>query len=385
MTTYLLAGGGTAGHVNPMLAIAQRLRRDEPSCTILMLGTAEGLESRLVPEAGFELLTIAKVPFPRRLNRDAVRFLSRWRAAVAQVRHVLVQRQVDVVIGVGGYAAAPAYAAAHRERVPFAIHEANARPGLANRLGARWTRFVGIAIPGTAIQHGTLVGMPLRPEFEHVVTSAQKREARQSFGLQPDLPTLVITGGSLGSARLNETTTAVASEFGRAGVQILHITGRGRSVSITSGSVDTGDATSNAGDATSNSVEGGYRVLEYCDRMRDALACADLVISRAGASTVCEIAALGLPAVFVPYPVGNGEQRFNALPLVTTGGAQLVRDADFTPAWMLASVLPLMRDQARLATMGAASRELGIRNGAERMCALIQRARASLPASRELG
>ncbi|NBX24248.1 MAG: UDP-N-acetylglucosamine--N-acetylmuramyl-(pentapeptide) pyrophosphoryl-undecaprenol N-acetylglucosamine transferase, partial [Microbacteriaceae bacterium] len=268
MTTYLLAGGGTAGHVNPMLAIAQRLRRDEPSCTIHMLGTAEGLESRLVPEAGFELLTIAKVPFPRRLNRDALRFLSRWRAAVAQVRHVLVQRQVDVVIGVGGYAAAPAYAAAHRERVPFAIHEANARPGLANRLGARWTRFVGIAIPGTAIQHGTLVGMPLRPEFEHVVTSAQKREARQSFGLQPDLPTLVITGGSLGSARLNETTTAVASEFGRAGVQILHITGRGRSVSITSGSVDTGDATSNAGDATSNSVEGGYRVLEYCDRMR---------------------------------------------------------------------------------------------------------------------
>ena len=103
MTTYLLAGGGTAGHVNPMLAIAQRLRRDEPSCTILMLGTAEGLESRLVPEAGFELLTIAKVPFPRRLNRDAVRFLSRWRAAVAQVRHVIVQRQVDVVIGVGDH------------------------------------------------------------------------------------------------------------------------------------------------------------------------------------------------------------------------------------------------------------------------------------------
>ncbi len=375
MTVYLLAGGGTAGHVNPMLAIARRLRLHDSSCEILMLGTAEGLEARLVPEAGFELLTIAKVPFPRRPNWAAVNFVPRWYRAVRDVVALIRERKVDVVIGVGGYAAAPAYSAARSAKVPLVIHEANARPGLANRLGARWTRFVGVAIEGTPLRHARLVGMPLRAEFEKSVTDSQRQAAKKSFGFDPTKPVVVVTGGSLGARRINETIAAIAPDFERAGVQILHLTGRQKSMmdSVVRQSPD---------DVLKNT---SYVALEYCDRMRDALASADLIVSRAGASTVCEIAALGLPAVFVPYPVGNGEQRFNAVPLVNAGAAVLVADADFTPDWVRYNVLSLVQDSTRLRNMARLSSTCGIRDGAERMCALIGEARAEARSARTLG
>ncbi|KEP74236.1 UDP-diphospho-muramoylpentapeptide beta-N-acetylglucosaminyltransferase, partial [Microbacterium sp. SUBG005] len=137
MTTYLLAGGGTAGHVNPLLAVADGLRVRDAAADVLVLGTREGLESRLVPLRGYELLTIAKVPFPRRPDRAAAVFPARFLRAVADVRRMIRARGVDAVVGFGGYAAAPAYIAARRERVPFIVHEANAKPGLANVLGAR--------------------------------------------------------------------------------------------------------------------------------------------------------------------------------------------------------------------------------------------------------
>ena len=152
MTVYLLAGGGTAGHVNPLLAIADRLREREPSDEILILGTAEGLEARLVPERGYELLTVERLPFPRRPSLAALRFPSRYRAAVRRVERMIQERGIDVVIGVGGYASAPAYSAAHRRGVPIVLHEANARPGFANRLGARWAAGVGVAFRGTPLR-----------------------------------------------------------------------------------------------------------------------------------------------------------------------------------------------------------------------------------------
>ena len=141
MTTYLLAGGGTAGHVNPLLAVADRLRDTDPAATILVLGTREGLEARLVPARGYELLTIPKLPFPRRPGAAMLRFPGALRRTVGRVRRMIDDRAVDVVVGFGGYASAPAYLAARAERTPFVVHEANAKPGFANRLGARFTRF----------------------------------------------------------------------------------------------------------------------------------------------------------------------------------------------------------------------------------------------------
>ncbi|HCJ49509.1 MAG TPA: UDP-N-acetylglucosamine--N-acetylmuramyl-(pentapeptide) pyrophosphoryl-undecaprenol N-acetylglucosamine transferase, partial [Microbacterium sp.] len=152
MTTYLLAGGGTAGHVNPLLAVADAIRAREPEATVLVLGTKEGLEARLVPLRGYELLIVDKVPFPRRPNSAALRFPARFTRAIGQVRSHIRERAVDVVVGFGGYASAPAYVAARRAGVPYVVHEANAKPGLANILGARRAAASGVAFEGTPLR-----------------------------------------------------------------------------------------------------------------------------------------------------------------------------------------------------------------------------------------
>ncbi|TPW73807.1 glycosyltransferase [Schumannella sp. 10F1B-5-1] len=361
MSTYLFAGGGTAGHVNPLLATADRLREREPEAEILVLGTAEGLEARLVPERGYELLTIPKLPFPRRPNAAALRFPGALKGTIDQIRGILRDRHVDVVFGVGGYAAAPAYLAARAEKVPLAIHEANAKPGMANVLGARLTPFVGVLFPSTRLPHARTVGLPLRREVEQVDLTTARAAARELWGLDATRPTLLVTGGSLGAMRINETvSTSIAAILGT-GWQVLHITGARAPVA------DPGLA--------------GYRILEYCDRMELALAHADLAVSRAGGSTLAEIAALGIPSVLVPYAVGNGEQALNARDLVDAGGAVLVADAEFTPEWVDARLLPLLDDRARVAEMAARAAAQGVRDGADRMVDLLIEARDSRPAA----
>lgn len=356
MTTYLFAGGGTAGHVNPLLATADRLREREPDAHILVLGTAEGLEARLVPERGYELVTVPRLPFPRRPDADALRFPGRWRAAVDRTRGILRDRQVDAVVGFGGYASAPAYAAARKERLPIAVHEQNARPGIANRLAARWTRVVGVTFPGTRLRGARVVGLPLRAEIERLDRPAARAEGLRLFGLDPAKPLLLVTGGSTGARRLNESVAASITALLGTGWQVLHVTGSRSPVK------DPG-------------LE-GYRILEYCDRMDLALAAADLAVSRAGATTVCELAAVGVPAVFVPYAVGNGEQVLNARGAVDAGGALLVADAAFTPEYV-ARVLPeLLVDRARIADMAARMASVGVRDGADRMVGLVLEAAA---------
>jgi UDP-N-acetylglucosamine--N-acetylmuramyl-(pentapeptide) pyrophosphoryl-undecaprenol N-acetylglucosamine transferase len=364
VTTYLFAGGGTAGHVNPLLATADRLRERDPGATVLVLGTAEGLEARLVPERGYELITIPRLPFPRRPNGDALRFPGRWRRTVAQVRAILRERHVDVVVGFGGYASAPAYRAARREKLPIALHEQNAKPGFANRLGARWTKFVGVTFASTKLAHSTLVGMPLRHEIEALDLPPARAEGRAMFGLDHRMPTLLVTGGSTGALRINESVSRSVAALLGSGWQVLHLTGSRSPV------VDPGLA--------------GYRIIEYSDRMDLALAVADLAVSRAGAGTLAEFAALGIPAVLVPYAAGNGEQAYNAQDAVHAGGAIVVTDDAFTPGYVQTELPVLLRDRARIADMAARMASVGVRDGADRMVDLVLAARNSAPNKRQV-
>ena len=158
MTKYLLAGGGTAGHVNPLLALAEYIRQHDPEAKILTLGTVEGLESRLVPERGFELRTIARLPFPRKLNVYALRFPMLFARAVNQVEQLIREERIDVVVGFGGYASAPAYEAARKTRTPIVVHEANALPGMANRRAAKYASATGVAFENAPVHRARFVG-----------------------------------------------------------------------------------------------------------------------------------------------------------------------------------------------------------------------------------
>jgi UDP-N-acetylglucosamine--N-acetylmuramyl-(pentapeptide) pyrophosphoryl-undecaprenol N-acetylglucosamine transferase len=348
----LLAGGGTAGHTSPLLATADALRRLEPAVEITCLGTPKGLENRVVPEAGYPLELIPPVPLPRRPSVDLLRVPGRLRGAVRAALKVLDRIQPDVVVGYGGYVSMPAYLAARRRRLPLVVHEQNALPGLANKAGARIARRVAVSFPGTRLPHAEYVGLPIRTMISGLDRVALRAEAREFFGLDPERPTLVVTGGSQGARTINNAVSGAARQLGDAGVQVLHVVGPKNDVTVERGGAP-------------------YVVASYVDRMDYALAAADLLVCRAGASSVTEAAAVGIPAVFVPLPIGNGEQELNARPVVDAGGALLVADAAFTTDWVLATIPALIADPARLAAMSAAASGLIPRDADEKLARII--------------
>jgi UDP-N-acetylglucosamine--N-acetylmuramyl-(pentapeptide) pyrophosphoryl-undecaprenol N-acetylglucosamine transferase len=352
----LLAGGGTAGHIEPALNLADCLVRHDPEIQISALGTDRGLETRLVPERGYDLHLITASPMPRRLSSDLVRLPTRVRQSIADVQRVLDQTKADVVVGFGGYVALPAYLAA-RGRTPIVIHEANARPGLANRVGARFTPYVASAVPD-AIPGAAHIGLPLRRTISTLDRSAMQAQARAHFGLDPDRPTLFVFGGSQGARSLNQAIADAAPALTAAGVQILHSAGERNDDQRPVGMLG----------------QAPYVGLRYIDRMDLAYAAADVALCRAGAMTCAELAAVGLPAVYVPLPIGNGEQRLNALPVVGAGGGLLIDDAALNGDWINDNVRPLLLDVEQRREMEIAAASHGQRDADERLRVLVHEA-----------
>jgi UDP-N-acetylglucosamine--N-acetylmuramyl-(pentapeptide) pyrophosphoryl-undecaprenol N-acetylglucosamine transferase len=353
MTRVLLAGGGTAGHTSPLLATADALRRLEPGVEVTALGTARGLETTVVPAAGYPLELVPPVPLPRRPGAAMLRVPARVRAARAAALDVVDRLRPDVVVGFGGYVSVPAYLAARRRRLPLVVHEGNALPGLANRLGARMTRHVATSFPDTPLPHARYVGLPVRRMISTLDRSALRAEARASFGLRPDLPTLLVTGGSQGAQRLNEALLGAAAALSDAGVQVLHVVGP-------------------RNQTAAPAVRGApYVVVPFVDRMDLAYAAADAVVCRAGSNTVTEVACVGLPAVFVPLPIGNGEQALNARPVVEAGGGLLVADAAVSSAWAAGTLPDLLHDDDRLAAMSRAAADLVPRDADEVLAGMV--------------
>lgn len=314
------------------------------------------METRLVPAAGYQLVTIDRVPFPRRLSTALFTFPVKLLGAVRQAGKILDDAKADVLVGVGGYVCTPMYLAARLRRIPIVIHEANTRPGLANRVGAMFSRHVAVAFEQTRLPHARHVGMPMRKAISELDRKARRTQARAALGLEDGRPALIVTGGSSGAASINRTISASLEALGKAGVQTLHITGRGKTVVDSSGKALAGN---------------GYRQVEYVDGMENVYAAADVLLARAGAATVCEVAAVGVPAVFVPLPIGNGEQTLNAASLVKEGAALLVPDKALTPEWVEKELLPLLSDAGRLEEMSRKAAALGIRDADKRMAELV--------------
>jgi UDP-N-acetylglucosamine--N-acetylmuramyl-(pentapeptide) pyrophosphoryl-undecaprenol N-acetylglucosamine transferase len=352
--SVVLAGGGTAGHIEPALALADALRRAEPRIRITCLGTERGLETRLVPLRGYELALIPAVPLPRRLTPQLLSVPGRLAGAVRAAADVLEHSRARVLVGFGGYVATPGYLAARRHHVQIVVHDANVRPGLANRLGARFTRHVFTAHPGTKLPHASCIGIPLRREIAGLDRLALGDKAREHFGLRPDLPVLLVTGGSQGARSLNFAVLDAADWIRAADIQVLHILGPRSGIDV-------------------RMPPGGppYITLPYVDRMDLAYAAADFALCRSGAMTCAELTAVGLPAAYVPLPHGNGEQRLNALPIERAGGGLIVEDAALTPEWIRDVLVPVLLDPDLVAAMSEAASEMGARDSDEWLAAEV--------------
>ncbi len=347
-----LAAGGTAGHIEPALNVADALVRTDPSIGIVVIGSDRGLESTLVPARGYELVTLPSVPMPRRPNADLVRLPMRMRTAVRLATEVLRDHSASVVVGFGGYASVPAYLAARRTRTPLVIHEANARPGIANRLGSLFTGNVYCSFPGV-MRGATTMALPLRHSIATLDRSANREEARRHFGLSGEARVMLVFGGSQGAMRLNSVLKGALPGLRARGIEVLHAYGSRNEAPLSSE---------------------GYVPLPYIDRMDLAYSAADLAVTRAGAMTCAELAAVGMPAIYVPLPVGNGEQRLNAGPVVSAGGGLLIDDADITAEWLTDAAVGVLEDGVRLHAMGAAAYEHGVRDADEQLARIVMRA-----------
>ena len=315
------------------------------------LGTQRGLETRLVPLRGYELELIPAVPLPRSVTPQLLTVPGRLAGAVHAAGTILDRVGADVLVGFGGYVATPAYLAAKRHKVPIVVHEANPLPGIANRLGAHLTTHVFTGHPDTKLRNGKYLGLPIRRQIAELDRFALGDKARAHFGLRPDLPVLLVTGGSQGAVSLNRALAGAVGAITSAGVQVLHVTGPKHLNEI---------------QAPPGPVP--YVAVPYVDRMDLAYAAADFALCRAGAMTCAELTAVGLPAAYVPLPHGNGEQRLNALPIVQRGGGLLVDDAELTADWIKTSLLPVLTNIDQVAGMSEAAAAMG-RKDADRWLA----------------
>ncbi|WP_020498345.1 undecaprenyldiphospho-muramoylpentapeptide beta-N-acetylglucosaminyltransferase [Sciscionella marina] len=349
----VLAGGGTAGHIEPALALADAIKRKRPDARIIALGTERGLEKTIVPARGYQLELIPPVPMPRKISGELLRLPLKVRAAVRDTRTVLRENGADVLVGFGGYVALPAYLAA-RGTVPIVVHETNIPPGIANKVGARMAAKVATANDRITLPGARPIGIPLRESITTLDRTSMRAKAREHFGLDPEAPTLLVFGGSQGARSINNAVASAAAGLAEAGIGVLHAHGPKNTVAV-------------------QQVPGApaYVTTPYLERMDLAYAAADAVLCRSGAMTVAEVSALGLPAVYVPLPHGNGEQANNARPAVDAGAAVLVEDEALTAGKVTELVTGILTDPERLAGMTAATTRTGHREAADVLADMV--------------
>jgi UDP-N-acetylglucosamine--N-acetylmuramyl-(pentapeptide) pyrophosphoryl-undecaprenol N-acetylglucosamine transferase len=365
--SVVLAGGGTGGHIYPLLAFADCLRRHDPSLRITCLGTPRGLENEIIPPRGYDLRLVPAFQLPRSLNMNLVRTPDRMVRSTRAARKVMDEVAADVVVGFGGYVSVPGYLAAWRRHTPTVIHEVNVPPGVANKMGMRFTKNVAVGFPYQveqveSLRQAKVTGVPLRTSISTLHRQARQQEARAHFGLHPHLPTLFVFGASQGARAINLAMAGAAKAITSAGIQVLHVIGaRNEWVEIPT------------------DLPSPYVTVKFIEEMELGYAAADLTLCRGGAMTCAETAAVGMPAIYVPLPYGNGEQRRNALPLVERGGGIIVDNSELTPAWIEANIIGLAHDRVALAKMSSGAASYGRRDGDEALRSFMYEAAAAGP------
>ena len=343
MNAIALAAGGTAGHIEPALATARALNLKLPEFKIYLIGTPKGLESTLVPKSGFSLELIKAKPLPRRINFASLLFPLYLVIARNSAIKILRKNETNLVIGFGAYVSFPVYLAAKKLKIPVIIHEGNAKPGIANRFFYKKAKKVFQCFENS-IPKAQTIGMPLKKEITTINIEEAREVGYEHFALDKKKKTLLVFGGSQGAAKINTALTEVIGLLTSAGFQVLHAVGPNKAIEKTP-------------DTFSN-----YHPVSYIERMDLAYAVADLVISRSGAMTVAEVTALGKPAIFIPFPSGNGEQSENIKTLIEQGAALTISDRELTGEKLIALVLELFKSDTKLAQLAERSNKFGRRD-----------------------
>jgi len=363
-TWALIAGGGTAGHTLPGIAIGRALvARGHEAAAIHFVGSERGSEARLVPDAGFTLTALPGRGIQRRLTLANVGAVVGLVRAFGRALSLVRRRRPAVVVALGGYASVACALAAVVFRIPIVVAEQNAVPGAANRLVARFARAAAVSFPGTDLPRAVVTGNPVRPEILAVDRERDTAAARERLGLPPDRVVVLAFGGSLGARRINQAVTGLVGRWAdRSDVAVRHVVGER--------DWDDPSARSEERDGAGGIL---YRPVRYEDDMPTTMAAADLVVARAGATTVAELAVLGLPSVLVPLPIATADhQTANARGLVDLGAARLVPDGELDVDRLEQEIGPLVTDTMARTAMGEAARELGRPDAADRVADLVE-------------
>jgi UDP-N-acetylglucosamine--N-acetylmuramyl-(pentapeptide) pyrophosphoryl-undecaprenol N-acetylglucosamine transferase len=341
-----LAAGGTAGHIEPALATAKAIKSLDLNVRVFLIGTSKGLETTLVPKAGFELATINAKAFPRKISLSALMFPFTLLNAKKQAVKILAKNQVNLVIGFGAYVSFPVYLAARKLKIPVIIHEGNAKAGIANKFFAKKANLVFQCFDNSLPQAIT-IGMPLRDSIVNFDSVVAKNSGLNKFNLDSNKKTILVFGGSQGAVKINQALYEVIGLLTVAGFQVLHAVGPNKPIE------------------KSFDIDPNYHPVSYIDQMELAYAVADLVISRSGAMTVAEVTALGKVAIFVPFASGNGEQAINIKEIVKNGGAYMINDNELTGEKLFTQVKEIFSSEKRLKHVAAVSKSYGRRDAAQ--------------------
>lgn len=357
----LITGGGTAGHINPGLAIAKHIQSRDNEAEILFVGTQKGLETRLVPREGFELRTIKVRGFKRKLSGDTLISIKELFQGLLEARKVIREFKPDIVIGTGGYVCGPVVFNAVLMKIPSFVHEQNAFPGVTNRILSRFTNAVAISFKDSAkffknAKKLILTGNPIRNE----VLLADRASARSKLGISPDAQLVVIFGGSRGAERINDAVSAMALE---------HYTNNDCNIIFAPGEAQYDKVMQSLG----GKVPDTFKVVPYIYDMGDVLAAADLVVCRAGAITISELTALGVPSIIIPSPyVTANHQEFNARSLEAQGAAVVILEKDLNGDLLYQQMTDLIKNKEQLLKMSRNAKKMGVTNAVEKIYSIIQ-------------
>ncbi|MFZ5985970.1 MAG: undecaprenyldiphospho-muramoylpentapeptide beta-N-acetylglucosaminyltransferase [Bacillota bacterium] len=357
----LISGGGTAGHINPGLAIAKHIMKMDPQCEILFVGTERGLETKLVPRENFKLELIRVRGFRRKLSLDTLLSIKELFVGLLEARKVIKSFKPDIVIGTGGYVCGPVVFNASKMKIPTLIHEQNAFPGVTNRILSKFVNRVAISFKeSTRFFKGgkkiVFTGNPIRNEMLEV----DRESARRKLGIPKDKPLVVIFGGSRGAQTVNEAVSELIKKHGKDDkFHLIFATGEALYEKITR----------NIGDIKSPNIN----VVPYIYDMSNVMAAADLVVSRAGAITISELTALGVPSILIPSPyVTANHQEHNARALEEQGAAVVILEKDLNSDILFDKIISLIGDKEGLAKMARNAKRMGITNAVEKIYVMVK-------------